>query len=361
MELYLSIFYILVMVLEFFQMKDLKYLFAYAIPIGTFVALSCLGIYSYMAFFVAFVIIPILELLLPKVNEQYTKNQKDKRANNIFFDLLLYLNLPIIYGGLIWGFSILISTPLASYEQVGLILSLGIFLGANGINVAHELGHRKSKLENIMGKALLLPALYMHFYIEHNYGHHRHVGTPEDPVTAKRNQGIYAFWFSSVPKQILSAFRIQKQLLKSQKRTFFSVYNDMLWYTIFQMSYLALLFGLGGWTLLGYGLVVAIVSFLLLETINYIEHYGLQRHKKDSGRYERVSPMHSWNSNHIVGRIVLYELTRHSDHHFIASKKYQLLENREESPQLPYGYPTSILIALVPPLWFGLMNKRIPQ
>ena len=342
-------------------MKDLKYLFAYAIPLGTFLALSRLGIYSYMAFFVAFVMIPILELLLPAVNEQYTADQKEKRAKNIFFDLLLYLNVPIIYGGLIWGFWILVNTSLAPYEQMGLILSLGIFLGANGINVAHELGHRKSKLENSMGKALLLPALYMHFFIEHNYGHHRNVGTPEDPVTAKRNQGVYAFWFSSVYKQILSAWRIQKQLLNSQKHSFFSVYNDMLWFSVFQLGYLVVLFLLGGWVLLAYGLGVAVVAFLLLETTNYIEHYGLERKKLPSGRYERVTTLHSWNSNHLVGRIVLYELTRHSDHHYIASKKYQLLENRDESPQLPFGYPTSILIALVPPLWFQLMNKRIPK
>ena len=107
-------------------------------------------------------------------------------------------------------------------------------------------------------------------------------------------------------------------------------------------------------------LIVGTISFLFLETINYIEHYGLQRKKLPSGRYERVQPHHSWNSNHYIGRIVLYELTRHSDHHFKASKKYQLLENITDSPQLPFGYPTSILVAMVPPLWFKLMNSRVP-
>ena len=342
-------------------MKDLKYLFAYSIPLGTFIALSYLGVYSYMAFIVAFVMIPVLELLLPEVNEQYSVEQQEKRRKNFFFDFLLYLNLPIIYGGLFWGFTILMTKNLSTFETVGLILSLGIFLGSNGINVAHELGHRKTKIEQLMGKTLLLPALYMHFFIEHNYGHHLHVGTPKDPVTAKQNQGVYAFWLTSVWGQIISAWRIQIRLLKSQQRSFLSIYNDMFWYAVFQLGYLVLLFVWGGWLLVVYGLGVAIVSFLLLESANYIEHYGLVRHKKESGRYERVSTMHSWNSNHLVGRIVLYELTRHSDHHYKASKKYQLLENREESPQLPFGYPTSILIALVPPLWFSIMNKRIPQ
>ncbi|MBT8394792.1 MAG: fatty acid desaturase, partial [Bacteroidia bacterium] len=110
-----------------------------------------------------------------------------------------------------------------------------------------------------------------------------------------------------------------------------------------------------------FAVLVAIVGFTLLETVNYIEHYGLLRLKTKSGRYERVKEIHSWNSNHIIGRIVLYELTRHSDHHYKASKKYQILDCHQESPQMPYGYPTSMVISLIPPLWFKLMNKRIPQ
>nr|WP_321539671.1 fatty acid desaturase [Flavobacterium piscinae] len=99
----------------------------------------------------------------------------------------------------------------------------------------------------------------------------------------------------------------------------------------------------------------------MLETINYIEHYGLKRKKLPSGRYERVTEKHSWNSNHILGRIILYELTRHSDHHYKSTKEYQILECHEESPQLPYGYPTSMVLSFIPPLWFSIMNKRIPE
>ena len=89
--------------------------------------------------------------------------------------------------------------------------------------------------------------------------------------------------------------------------------------------------------------------------------YSLLRKIKSNGKYERVKPHHSWNSNHTVGRIVLYELTRHSDHHFKSSKKYQVLESIQESPQLPYGYPTSILISFFPPLWFKIMNPLVKQ
>jgi alkane 1-monooxygenase len=135
----------------------------------------------------------------------------------------------------------------------------------------------------------------------------------------------------------------------------------MFWFTLIQIGYLTLIsyfFGVIGLTVVFFS---GIVGFLLLETINYIEHYGLQRKKLPSGRYERVTEKHSWNSNHIIGRIVLYELTRHSDHHFKQTKKYQILEYHDESPQMPYGYPTSMVLSLFPPLWFSIMNKRVPS
>ena len=201
----------------------------------------------------------------------------------------------------------------------------------------------------------------MHFYLEHNLGHHKNVGTQEDPATARYNQNLFHFWIESVIKQYFNAWVIQLRLLSMEKRSFFSVKNDMFFYTIFQIGYLIFLFQIFGLMGMVYGIIVAVISFLFLETINYIEHYGLKRKKLPSGRYERVEKFHSWNSNHIVGRIVLYELTRHSDHHYKSNKKYQILENINESPQLPFGYPTSMLLAIFPPLWFHIMNKRIPK
>ena len=135
----------------------------------------------------------------------------------------------------------------------------------------------------------------------------------------------------------------------------------MLWYIVIQLAYLAIIFVLFGINGLWFGIWAAIVGFVLLETVNYIEHYGLLRLKTASGRYERVKECHSWNSNHIIGRIVLYELTRHSDHHYKSSKKYQTLACYEEIPQMPFGYPTSMVMSLIPPLWFSVMNKRIPE
>ena len=342
-------------------MRDLKYLFAYTIPLSTYVSFYLGGYFSFFTLGYAFILIPILELILNETDRKYSENEKEDRLKNFLFDGMLYLNLPIVFILLSYGLNKLIVNSYETYETIGLIFSLGILLATNAINVAHELGHRKNILDRNLSKLLFLPCLYMHFYLEHNLGHHKNVGTQEDPATARYNQNLFHFWIESVIKQYFNAWVIQLRLLSMEKRSFFSVKNDMFFYTIFQIGYLIFLFQIFGLMGMVYGIVAAVISFLFLETINYIEHYGLKRKKLPSGRYERVEKFHSWNSNHIVGRIVLYELTRHSDHHYKSNKKYQILENINESPQLPFGYPTSMLLAIFPPLWFHIMNKRVPK
>ena len=341
--------------------NDLKYLFAYTIPVATLVSITSEGFFTYATPIYAFIFIPSLELIFKDVDskEEYTKSEVQNKLSNTFFDILLYLNIPFVFGLLILGLFNLNQLELDLFETVGMVLSLGILLATNAINVGHELGHRKSFIERCLSKLLYLPCLYMHFYIEHNFGHHNNVATPKDPATAKFNQTVYSFWVTSVIGQYISAWRLQLQLLKIKNSRFFSFKNDMLYYTIFELAYLFVVYSFFGLYGLFLAVIIGILSFLFLETINYIEHYGLLRNKLPSGRYERVQSHHSWNSNHFIGRIVLYELTRHSDHHYKASKKYQILENKRESPQLPYGYPTSILLALVPWLWFSLVNPLL--
>lgn len=343
------------------MMNDLKYLFAYTVPLAALASVVSTGWLTFSAPIYTFICIPVLELILKDYETHYSDNQKEKRLTNFIFDFLLYFNIPLVFFILALGLFNLNTIIYSSSEQVGIILSLGILLATNAINVAHELGHRVSQFERTLSKLLLMPCLYMHFYLEHNYGHHKNVATPEDPATSRINQSVYHFWFVSVVKQYRNAWNIQINLLKQSKSSFLSIKNDMLWYLLFQTAYLGLIFLFLGTTAVFHALVIGIISFLFLETINYIEHYGLQRKKLPSGRYERVQSKHSWNSNHFIGRIVLYELTRHSDHHFKASKKYQVLENMPKSPQLPFGYPSSILLAMAPPLWFWVMNGRVPK
>ncbi len=339
-------------------MSDLKYLMSYTIAIVTIVGILLGGGYTYMTVIYAFVFIPALEMLLKESNEEMSDEVKKNRSMDIFFDILLYLNVPLVFSIFFLSLNMLFYSN-SSIEIIGLIASTSIMMATNGINVAHELGHRKSFFSRTCSKLLLMPSQYMHFYIEHNFGHHVNVGTEEDPATAKYKQSLYSFWITSVIGQYIGAWKLQLKLLKISKHHFFSIKNDMMFYLIFQFLFIYLIYFNYGLTVMFYSLIISVISFLFLETINYIEHYGLSRKKDENGRYERVKTIHSWNSNHVVGRLVLYELTRHSDHHFISSKKYQVLESIDESPQLPYGYPTSILLSMVPPLWFKIMNPRV--
>ena len=339
-------------------MKDLKYLMSYSIALLAFIGISIGGFYNYLAVIFTFIFIPLLEILVKKSDEKYSEEEKKNRLLDPFFDLLLYLNIPIVFGIFFFSIDKLAFTSSVS-DIVGIILSASIVMATNGINVGHELGHRKSIIARTCSKILYLPSQYMHFYIEHNFGHHINVATPEDPATARYKQTLYSFWITSVIRTYISAWKIQLRLLRVSKKSFLSIKNDMIFYTIFQIIFLLFIYYNFGLYLTILSLVMSVVSFLFLETINYVEHYGLLRKKELSGRYERVKPHHSWNSNHTIGRIVLYELTRHSDHHFKSSKKYQVLESLEDCPHLPYGYPTSILLSLIPPVWFRIMNPLV--
>ena len=341
-------------------MKDLKYLFAYTVPLAAFISFTSTGVGTYAAVIYAFVVLPILDMVLGKNETNLGDTERNNKAINTLFDWMLYLNLPIVFGLMSYGLFQVTTQSYTTSEWIGLSLSAGILLATNGINVAHELGHRQSFLERTMSKALYIPCLYMHFYIEHNFGHHMKVATPDDGATAKYNQSLYAFWIRSVSKQYIDAWKKQMELLSAKNRSFLSFYNDILWYHLIQPLYLLAVLILFSQTALLFAILAGVISFLFLECINYIEHYGLLRSKTPSGRYERVQTHHSWNSNYNIGRIVLYELTRHSDHHFKSAKKYQLLETHKESPHLPMGYPASILLSLVPPLWFYVMNPRVP-
>ena len=342
-------------------MKDLKYIFAYTIPASAYFSFISSGIWTYSTVFYAFLAIPILDILTGESKENLSEEDASYKKTKWIFDLMLYFNIPIVFGLLFIFYSNILLNDYNTFEIVGLVLSGGILLATNGINVAHELGHRTPYFERFFSKMLYMPCLYMHFYIEHNFGHHLNVATPEDGASARYNQTLYSFWFSSVTRQYKSAWKIQIEMLNRKGLSFFSIKNDMLWYHLIQPIYLIGIYGLFSLKVMFIAILIGVVAFLFLECINYIEHYGLRRIKTEFGRYERVQPYHSWNSNFNVGRITLYELTRHSDHHYKSSKKYQILNSHQECPTLPFGYPTSILLSLVPPLWFRVMNPLVPK
>ncbi|HPI06801.1 MAG TPA: alkane 1-monooxygenase [Saprospiraceae bacterium] len=340
-------------------MKDAKYLAAYLLPLSAAAALYWQGGWAWATVLLAFVIIPVVEIFTPESTENVTPEQESVRTGIGFFDWLLYLNIPMVFGLVFWYLKVISNSALTIPEIMGLTLGTGIILGANGINVAHELGHRSRRSEQFLSKLLLLPTLYQHFFIEHNRGHHKNVATDKDSASAQFGQVVYIFWLRSVWGSWRSAWTLERERLTKEGKPFWSWHNEMIRFTLFQVLWLGAIAWYFGTTGLLGALAIATMGILLLETINYVEHYGLRRRLLESGRPEPVRPEHSWNSNHELGRIFLYELTRHSDHHFKATRKYQILRHMNESPQLPFGYPTSIIIALLPPLWFAVMHPRL--
>ena len=201
----------------------------------------------------------------------------------------------------------------------------------------------------------------MHFFIEHNRGHHKNVSTDEDPASARRGEMLYAFWMRSVVTGWISAWKIENIRLAKLNLSWYSLRNEMLIYQFIQVGLLVLITLLFGWQAMLAFVAAATIGFLLLETVNYIEHYGLRRKKVDGEYYEKVMPVHSWNSDHPIGRLMLFELTRHSDHHYMASRKYQILRHFDKSPQMPTGYPGMMILSLFPPLWFKVMHAHIDK
>ncbi len=342
-------------------MNFLKYFSAFLSMVAIFISMTAGGIWTFFAVFYSFFLIPFLELFISGSEENYSKIEEEVLKKDIKYDLLVWAVVPLQL--IIMGFFLhRVSQPdLKTYELVGLILSFGISCGVFGINVAHELGHRSTKHEQLMSKILLMTSLYMHFFIEHNRGHHKNVSTDEDPASSRRGEWLYAFWFRSVKDSWLSAWHLESERLKKANQNFWSLNNEMLVYQIIQLSLLGAIWIFFSWQVMLYFLASATGGFLLLETVNYIEHYGLRRKMIDGAFYEKVLPIHSWNSNHPVGRLVLFELTRHSDHHYMASRKYQVLRHFDDAPQMPTGYPGMMVLATLPPLWFKVMHRHIDK
>jgi alkane 1-monooxygenase len=345
--------------------KKIGFLCSYAIPL-----LILLGYYlpsspiTFLAAPFTYVFVPFIDFVLGKDKNNVLKEEFDDLVSQKYFDFLVYSHVYIQYFLLFWACYILSTAELSQYQTIGLFVSQGIYSGTI-INVAHELGHRKSKIAEWHSKIALISVFYYHFYVEHNRGHHVHVATPNDPATAHKNQTIYAFWFQSVIGSFKSAWEIGKT---QNERIGVSLFlrNQVLWgfmasiiLFVFILFVFSQYFGSDVLLLTKFLFVQSIMAFLLLETVNYVEHYGIQRREIAPNKYEKVNPLHSWNANHFYSNLLLFNLQRHSDHHAYATRPYQVLRHFEESPQLPFGYPLMIIMALFPPLWFSVMNKKL--
>lgn len=335
----------------------MKYLLAFLLPLTTWISFQSENWLVFLPVIFGFVIVPITDQTLGPDKTNFSAEKVERIKEHVAFDLLLYA--AVISHLFLVGYFLtqLKLSNETGYVLVGHILALGMMCGVFGINVAHELGHRPDRFNQTLSKIMLTTSGYIHFFIEHNKGHHRNVGTPDDAATARKNESLYRFWLRSISGTYLSAWKISAKERQRKNQSFWS--DEMLRLQLVQWGAFVFIGLWYSWWIMCCMMLAAAFGIVLLETVNYIEHYGLERKKVSEFRFEDVHPMHSWNSDFVLGRIVLFELTRHSDHHTTPHKHYQVLETTPDASTLPAGYPAMMLMAMMPPLWFRVMNHRI--
>ncbi|MFP8961422.1 alkane 1-monooxygenase [Streptomyces nanhaiensis] len=325
---------------------------------GGLVSLTGMDSFWWWGPFFAFVIVPLVDRLTGADGANPPEEAVPRLEADHYYRWCTYLYLPIQFGALVWACGQWASGRLSVADGLGLAATTGVVAGV-AINTAHELGHKRELLERRLSRIALAQTWYGHFYVEHNHGHHVRVATPEDPASSRVGESFWRFLPRTVLGSLRSAWHLERRRLSRRKRPVLGPHNDVLTAWALSAVLFAALTAVFGWRVLPYLALQAVLGFCLLETVNYLEHYGLLRQRRPDGRYERVAPRHSWNSNNTVSNLLLFQLQRHSDHHANPLRRYQTLRHFDEAPQLPSGYATMIVLAWFPPLWRKVMDHRL--
>jgi alkane 1-monooxygenase len=348
--------------------KKYTYLICFILPPVAILGFVLGGVANFLTPILVFLILPILDIIIGLDSTNPKEEEVPSLQNEKFYRYVTYAWGYLQLALVAWACYAVATTSLEIYELIGFTISIGLITGGIGITVGHELGHKNTKFEQFLSKMILMTVCYMHFFIEHNKGHHLNVSTKDDPATSRLNESFYTFYPRTVFGSFVSAWNIEKKRLQKQGKAVWSLANEMIRFVLITLAFAGILFGgislITGqiqWIVLGFFFAQSWFGFSLLELVNYIEHYGLRRKEIAPGKFEKVMPVHSWNANHFVSNAFLFHLQRHSDHHANAGRRYQSLRHFEESPQLPAGYEAMILLALFPPIWKKIMNPKLEQ
>jgi alkane 1-monooxygenase len=246
-----------------------------------------------------------------------------------------------------WSAVIVAKPETGLLEAVGLTVSCGLTTGVFGFVAAHEMIHSRDPRDRMLGLSLLATVFYMHFRIAHVYGHHRRAATFDDPASGRLGEGLYAFLARSIAGQFHEAWTFEKRRWP----------NRMFFYLAVEAMVL-LIVALLSARALAFLVATALMSVFLLESFNYVAHYGLVRRTGERG-VERLGPEHSWNSGRRMNNAALFNMGRHSDHHRRATRRYEQLEPITGAAELPCGYAGALMLALVPALWRRVMDPRV--
>lgn len=316
---------------------------------------------AWFPLFFLFVLLPVADFALGHDPCNPSADAAAQLDGERWFRALTLLALPVQLGVLAWSMHHVVTAGLAPPGVIGWCLSQGIVGGVLAINVAHELIHKDSRLEQWAGGALLTSVGYQGFKIEHLRGHHVHVSTPADASSARLGQSLWHFLPRALWRNTTGAWRLEAGRLARLGRPWFDHRNELLRWTALWMAMAAVAFAWLGVAGLAFFVVQGLLAACALEIINYIEHYGLERRQRADGRYERTTHLHSWNSDYALSNLFLFHLQRHSDHHATPKRRYQALLHHADSPQLPGGYAAMFVLALCPPLWFRLVDPRVAR
>jgi len=343
--------------------KRYAWLLGIVVPLAPFLAWGSVSLTGLDAFWffgplLVFVAFPLLDIAIGMDATNPPDSVLKWLEQDSYYRWCTYLFIPIQYAGLVFACWLWSSGDLSALESVGLALTMGAVAGI-AINTAHELGHKRAGLERWLSRVALAQSGYGHFFIEHNRGHHVRVATPEDPASSRLGESFWAFLPRTVAGSLRSAWGIECARLDRMGKSHWTLGNDILGAWAMTVALFAALAVAFGPVVLPYLLIQAVLGFSLLEVVNYLEHYGLLRQKREDGRYERCLPEHSWNSNNVASNVLLYHLQRHSDHHANPTRRYQALRHVYEAPQLPTGYAGMIVLAWFPPLWRRVMDPRL--
>jgi NAD(P)H-flavin reductase/ferredoxin len=245
------------------------------------------------------------------------------------------------------------ATPFGAH--VSLIVLTGLMIGTIGTIPAHELTHRTwDPVSMLIGRWLLAFSFDTVFSIEHVYGHHRYVSTEEDPATAPRGRNVYFHIVASTIKGNISAWNIEHKRLTRKGMRLFSWHNAVIRGHLMSLLLVAAAWVAGGWQAAVYFTLFGLWGKSLLEIVNYMEHYGMVRNPQVP-----VQPRHSWNTNKRISSWTMFNLTRHSHHHAQGEVPYQDLKPFPDAPMMINGYLTTIVVAMIPPLWHKLMIPKV--
>ena len=333
----------------------------FTLPVGIWVQYAIHPLHLLFTPVAVFGFIPALDWYFGQDLRNPDPVEEERLSEVKLYRYIVWASAFLVLALVIWGAYIATRPGTGPLTYVLLALAIGINSGALGINMSHELIHRvNSRIEPALGRMILMTVFYMHWAIEHVAGHHRWVATPGDPATARLGQSFYSFWPQTVFGSFRSAWDIERGILKRRGKKVWGPSNRVLRYMAIQVGFVLALAVAFGPLAIPFYFMQAFVAVTLLESVNYMEHYGLERKQLEDGSYEKVRPEHSWTQSSRVTNLYLVNLQRHSDHHYDPRRRYQILRHYEDSPQLPAGYAAMVPITLVPPLWRKVMDKRVP-